>query len=480
MNFDAIRKTVGKVLCIEAAIMLPPLLFALYDRDPAALRGFAAGILALLAVGLPCAFVKREGESIGSRDGGVAAALAWIIMSLFGAIPFYVSGTIPSLSGAVFETVSGFSTTGATILTDVESVSRAILLWRSLTNWLGGMGVLIFLLAIAPVAKEGGSMYLLRAEFPGPMASKLVPRMQNSAKLLYTIYITITALQILLLTLGRVPLFDAVNISLSTVSTGGFAVKNDSLMSYSMYAQAVTMLFMMFCSISLSVFYCLAVKSFLRIKRSQELRFYIVVVLAATLFIGIGAHRSFATVGEDGFHTLFQVISVMSTTAYFSVDPGLWSYSAWAILILLMITGPMAGSTGGGMKLSRVMILAKSTRRAISRTIVPNSTHLVHLDGETVDEETVEATNSFAVVYAMALVISAIVLSMEGVSFGDGVCLGISTLGNVGIGLDNSVLPMGVAGMSILGKAVLCFDMFLGRLEFFPLLVLFSPGTWRK
>lgn len=480
MNIGTIRKTIGVILCIEAAFMLPPLLLALADGDAAALRGFAAAIAAVLAVGLPCGLIKSKDRPLGARDGFVTVALAWIIISLFGAIPFYASGTIDSVSDAVFETISGFSTTGATIIDDVEAAPRAILLWRSITNWIGGMGVLVFLLAIAPVAREGGSMFLLRAEFPGPMASKLVPRMQKSAKLLYEIYIAMTVLQILLLLLGGIPLFDSVNISLSTVSTGGFCVRNDSMASYGAYAQNVTLVFMTLCSMSFSLFYCVLALEFLRIRRSRELRAFVIVVLGVALLMGIDTASKFASVAEGVHHTLFQVVSIISTTCYVSIDASFWSPFVWAMLTVLMITGPMSGSTGGGMKLSRVMILCKSTYRAIARTVTPNSVHLIHLDGEIVEEDTVSAVESFAVAYFMAVIFTAVVLSINGLSIGDGMLAAISSLSNVGYGIDSNTFTMGVSGLNIISKAVLCFDMFLGRLEIFPMLVLFAPETWRK
>lgn len=408
MNIGTIRKTIGVILCIEAAFMLPPLLLALADGDAAALRGFAAAIAAVLAVGVPCGLIKSKGRPLGARDGFVTVAMAWIIISLFGAIPFYASGTIDSVSDAVFETISGFSTTGATIIDDVEAAPRAILLWRSITNWIGGMGVLVFLLAIAPVAREGGSMFLLRAEFPGPMASKLVPRMQKSAKLLYEIYIAMTVVQIVLLLLGGIPLFDSVNISLSTVSTGGFCVRNDSMASYGAYAQNVTLVFMTLCSMSFSLFYCVLALEFLRIRRSRELRAFVVVVLGVALLMGIDTASKFASVADGVHHTLFQVVSIISTTCYVSIDASFWSPFVWAMLTVLMITGPMSGSTG------------------------------------------------------------------------DGMLAAISSLSNVGYGIDSNTFTMGVSGLNIISKAVLCFDMFLGRLEIFPMLVLFAPETWRK
>lgn len=480
MNFQTIRKTVGTVLCIEAVFMLPPLLLALADGDAGALKGFGAAIIAVLLVGLPLVLIKRTNLSLGSRDGCVTVALAWIVISVFGAIPFYISGVISSPIDAVFETVSGFSTTGATIIDDVEAAPRAILLWRSITNWVGGMGVLVFMLAILPSGREGGSMFLLRAEFPGPMAGKLVPRMQKSAKLLYEIYILFTALQILLLALGGVSLFDSVNIALSTVSTGGFAIKNDSLVSYGGYAQTVTLVFMTLCSMSFSIFYCLVAREFLRIKRNHELRVFVGIVAVVALLIGLDSAASFASFGENVRHSLFQVVSIISTTCYVSVDAGSWSTFVWALLVLLMITGPMAGSTGGGMKLSRVMILAKSTYRAIAKTITPDSVHLIRIDDEVVDEETVSAVNSFAVAYFIALVLTALILSLDGLDFGKGIIVGISGIGNIGYGLDANTFTYGVSGLSLLSKFTLCFDMFLGRLEIFPLLIMFAPATWRK
>ena len=480
MNISTIRKTIGVILCIEAAFMLPSLALAVADGDYTAAHGFAVAIAAVLIVGLPCGLIRSRDRPLGARDGFVTVALAWIIISLFGAVPFYVSGVIPSISGAVFETVSGFSTTGATIIDDVEAAPRAILLWRSITNWIGGMGVLVFLLAIAPVAREGGSMFLLRAEFPGPMAAKLVPRMQKSAKLLYEIYIVMTLAQIILLLLGGLPIFDSVNISLSTVSTGGFCVRNDSMASYGAYAQNVTLVFMTLCSMSFSLFYCAVAREFLRIRRSRELRTFILVVLGVALLMGIDTASQFESVGRGVHHTLFQVISIISTTCYVSVDASFWSPFVWAMLTVLMITGPMSGSTGGGMKLSRVMILGKSTYRAIARTVTPNSVHLIHLDGEIVEEDTVSAVGSFAVAYFMAVILTGLVLSLDGLPIGDGMLAGISSLSNVGYGIDSNTFTMGVSNLNILSKAVLCFDMFLGRLEIFPMLILFAPDTWKK
>jgi len=477
MNFQLMRKTMGQILCLEAGLMLPPLLLSLCDGDMAVVKGFACGAAILLLLGLPFMLVRAPQGRLGSRDGAVTVALSWIIISIFGAIPYYVSGVIPSVSDAIFETVSGFSTTGTTVLADVETVERGILLWRSLTHWIGGMGVLIFVLAIAPVAREGGSMFLLRAEFPGPMTGKLVPRMQKSAKLLYEMYILMTVVQTLLLIFGGVSVFDSVNISLSTVSTGGFAVKNDSLMSYSLYVQIVTAVFMAMCSISFSVFYLIAAGELIRLRYSEELKCYFAAVISCSIIIGLDMAAAFDTAGECIHHTVFQVISLMSTTGYLSVDSSFWTPFAMAVFVLLMVTGPMAGSTGGGMKLSRVIILLKGSYRATAKSITPGSVHLVHLNGEIVDEDTVSTVNAFAALYAITILMTALVLSLDGLNIEQGLVVGISCIGNIGLGLDNNVLS---GGCTILSKAVLCFDMFLGRLELFPMLVLFAPATWRK
>ena len=480
MNFRTMKKTVGTILCIEAGIMVFPLLLAAVDGDENIITAFGAAIVSVLFVGLLLAVSNRGGRGLGPRDGCVTVALAGIAMSFFGAIPYCAGGVIPKLADAVFETVSGFTTTGATIIADVESVPRAILLWRSITNWIGGMGVLVFLLAIVPMAQEGGSMFLLRAEFPGPIAGKLVPRMQKSAKLLYEIYILMTVAQTVLLVCGGVPLFDSVNIALSTVSTGGFSIKNDSLISYSRYAQDVTLVFMALCSVSFSIFYCLVAKEFLRLRKNRELRLFVIVVLAVALLIGISSYGSFDSFGDTLHHSLFQTVSVISTTCYASIGTQHWQPFVWSLLIILMVTGPMAGSTGGGMKLSRVMILAKSTYRAIKKTIVPGSVHLIRMDDEVVDEETVSSVGSFAAAYLFALLITALILSLDGLDFGSGMTVAISGIGNIGYGIDSGTFTCGVSGLSLLSKAALCFDMFLGRLEIFPLLILFAPATWRK
>lgn len=479
MNYRTIIKTIGMILCVEAVFMLAPLLLAVHDGEAEQVRGFAIAVATLLILGFP-GLVTRKRGSLNSREGGVTVALAWIIMSVFGAIPIYASGVLPSVTDAIFETVSGFSTTGMTMLADVESVPRSILLWRSITHWLGGMGVLVFVMAIAPTASDGGSMFLLRAEFPGPMAGKLVPRMKKSALLLYEIYIIMTVLQTLLLMLGGETLFDSVNIAMSTVSTGGFSVRNDSLMSFGRYTQTVTAVFMLLCSMSFSIFYCIAAKEFLRIRKSQELRFYAIILVSFTALIIVNMYGSFDADGGSLHHSLFQVISVISTTGYVTLNESFWSPFAWALLTVLMITGPMAGSTGGGMKLSRVMILWQSVYRSIAKTVTPGAVKLVHLDGEQVDEETVSTVNSFVAAYIIAAVASAVVLALGGIAIKDGLMVALSCLGNSGLGTAGAVLPSDGSVYDVFAKLVLCFDMYLGRLEIFPMLILLAPATWKK
>lgn len=470
MNFKAIGKTIGVILSIEAGFMLPPLFMALADGNGDIAKAFAISAAAALAVGLPLVLNRKWQDRLGARDGFAAAVLAWLAMSLFGALPYLLGGVIPSATDA-FETVSGFTTSSATVISDVEAMPRSVLLWRSITNWLGGMGVLVFLLAVTPAAKEGGSMYLLRAEFPGPTATKLVPRMQKSAKLLYIIYIIMTLVMIVLLSFDM-PLFDAVNISLSTVSTGGFEIKNDSLMSYSRYAQAVTTLFMILCGMSFSIFYCLAVRDFFRIKRNAELKAFALIFGLSCLIVGLSSYKSFDGFGEGLHYTLFEVSSIISTTAHTAVDSSVWSQLALSLLMLLMIVGPMSGSTGGGMKISRLMILLKTAKRTLGRIIIPNSVHVIHLGDDAVDEETTATVSTFFAVYLLLMLVTAVLLSFEGIDFGEGVTAAISSLSNIG--------ATEMKGYGVLGKLLLAFDMILGRLEIFPVLVLFAPQTWRK
>ena len=467
MNFKAIGKTIGVILSIEAGFMLPPLFMALADGNGDIAKAFAISAAAALAVGLPLVLNRKWQDRLGARDGFAAAVLAWLAMSLFGALPYLLGGVIPSATDAFFETVSGFTTSSATVISDVEAMPRSVLLWRSITNWLGGMGVPVFL----PAAKEGGSMYLLRAEFPGPTATKLVPRMQKSAKLLYIIYIIMTLVMIVLLSFD-VPLFDAVNISLSTVSTGGFEIKNDSLMSYSRYAQAVTTLFMILCGMSFSIFYCLAVRDFSRIKRNAELKAFALIFGLSCLIVGLSSYKSFDGFGEALHYTLFEVSSIISTTAHTAVDSSVWSQLALSLLMLLMIVGPMSGSTGGGMKISRLMILLKTAKRTLGRIIIPNSVHVIHLGDDAVDEETTATVSTFFAVYLLLMLVTAVLLSFEGIGFGEGVTAAISSLSNIG--------ATEMKGYGVLGKLLLAFDMILGRLEIFPVLVLFAPQTWRK
>lgn len=471
MNYRAIGKTIGVILGIEAAFMLSPLLLALKNGNAELAVGFVVAIAAAVATGSVFFLLnRREKQKLGARDGFAAAVLSWLALSVFGALPYYFGGIL-SAGDAFFETVSGFTTSSATVIFDVEAMPASILLWRSITNWLGGMGVLVFLLAITPSSKDGGSVFLLRAELPGPMTGKIVPRMQKNAKLLYEIYIIMTLLMTVLLLIDM-PLFDAVNLAMSTVSTGGFSIRNDSLMSYSAYAQGITTLFMLLCGVSFAVFYCIAARDILRLKANRELRCYAIVFAAAVLAVCINARESFTSVANCIHHSLFEVSSIMSSTAHYSTSSEVWPQFTVSLMLMLMIVGPMSGSTGGGMKISRIMILMKSVKRTVGRIVVPDSVHVIHLNDESVDNETLGTVNAFVCVYLCVMLATAVLLSFDGISFGDGVAAAISSLSNAGV--------TDMEGYSIFGKLLLCADMILGRLEIFPVLVLFSPRTWRK
>ena len=358
-------------------------------------------------------------------------------------------------------------------------MSYSMLFWRSFTHWVGGMGVLVFLLTLIPLT-GGSHMNLMKAESPGPSVTRLVPKVKSTAKILYMIYIVLTIIEIFLLLFGGMPLFDSITLSLGTAGTGGFGIKNDSIAGYSTYCQVIITIFMILFGINFNAYFLILIRKFRQAWESEEVRAYLLIIAAATLAITFNVRGYFSSFAQAFQQTIFQVASIITTTGYATTNFDLWPEFSRVILVLLMIVGASAGSTGGGMKLSRVMILAKSTYRAIARTVTPNSVHLIHLDGEIVEEDTVSAVESFAIAYFMAAILTAVVLSINGLSIGDGMLAAISSLSNVGYGIDSNTFTMGVSGLNIISKAVLCFDMFLGRLEIFPMLVLFAPETWRK
>ncbi len=482
MNYRAVFNIIGKVLCIVAVFMLPALILSLCLREWDGARSFAVSVAACAALGLLFAMMKPKRKDIFAREGLVTVGLAWIFVSLLGALPFLLSGAIPNYLDCVFETVSGFTTTGATILGDVESLPRGVLYWRSFTHWLGGMGVLVFLLILNPLSDKntGEGMHLLRAESPGIKASKLVPRMKDSATILYLIYIGMTVLEFLLLVIGRMPLFDAVCLTFGTAGTGGFGVLNDSVASYSPYCQWVITAFMLLFGVNFNVYFLLLIRKFRKAVKNEELWAYAGVVAASILIISVSILRRFDTVEETVRAAAFQVASIISTTGYSTADFDAWPQIARTILVALMFCGACAGSTGGGAKVIRIIVSFKAARRSIYKTMHPNSVRIIHVDGERLDDATVGAVSAYMLVYFIITAAAILLVSLDGKSFETSFTAVAACLNNIGPGL-GGVGPMeNYSAFSWLSKVVLTLSMLIGRLEIYPILLLFTPSVWKK
>ena len=481
MNYRMIGRIIGQILGLETLFLLPPLVICLADGDEPAVLGFTLSILISSAVYLLLRWLCRNAESgFRAKEGLVCVSLAWMAMSFLGCLPFVLSGAIPDLVDALFETVSGFTTTGASILPVVEGLPRGILFWRSFTHWVGGMGVLVFLLAIVPVSGAGGgfTMHLLRAESPGPNVGKLVPRIKQTAKLLYLIYVALTALNLLFLLFGGMPLFDAVCTAFGTAGTGGFGIRNDSLASYSPYLQNVTTVFMLLFGVNFSCYYLLLMRQFRDVFRDEELRIYLAVVAGSILLITWDLRGVYATVGETLRHAAFQVGSIISTTGFATTDFDLWPSFSKAILMILMITGACAGSTAGGLKLARALLLFKTLRRNARQVLHPNRVQVVRNNGQAVPEKVLEHANAYFAAYIIIILLSFLLISLDEFSLTTNFTAVLACFNNVGPGFDGVGPTCSFAAYSGLSKLVLILDMLAGRLEIFPILALFSRGSW--
>lgn len=417
-----------------------------------------------------------------AQEGFAATGLSWIFMSAFGALPFFLSGQIPSYVDAFFEMVSGFTTTGASILTDVEALSRCNLFWRSFSHWLGGMGVLVFLLAVVPGARKNGGtgIYLMRAESPGPSVDKLTPHLRQTAMILYGIYILLTALCIVCLLLGGMPVFDSFCIAFGTAGTGGFAIKNSSMGGYSYFLQTVVTVFMFLFGVNFSLYYMLLLRKFKAVFKNEELRLYFGIAASSIVLIAINISCMYNTVYEAVHHAAFQVVSIMTTTGYGTVDFEQWPAFSKAILLSLMFIGASAGSTGGGLKVSRVLLLMKSIRRTIRKALHPRRVQPVYMDGRAVSEEVCDNVNAYLAIYCVILVLSFAIISVDGFSIGTNFSAVASCFNNIGPGFELVGATQNFSIYSDLSKIILSLDMLLGRLEIFPLLLLLSPDTWSR
>ena len=483
MNVKSISRTVGLILLITGIFQLFPLLIAVIDHEPRNILAYIESLCLILLVGSALLLFSRGGNRMFSAQEGFAATgLSWIFMSAFGALPFFLSGQIPSYVDAFFEMVSGFTTTGASILTDVEALSRCNLFWRSFSHWLGGMGVLVFLLAVVPGARKNGGtgIYLMRAESPGPSVDKLTPHLRQTAMILYGIYILLTALCIVCLLLGGMPVFDSFCIAFGTAGTGGFAIKNSSMGGYSCFLQTVVTVFMFLFGVNFSLYYMLLLRKFKAVFKNEELRLYFGIAASSIVLIAINISCMYNTVYEAVHHAAFQVVSIMTTTGYGTVDFEQWPAFSKAILLSLMFIGASAGSTGGGLKVSRVLLLMKSIRRTIRKALHPRRVQPVYMDGRAVSEEVCDNVNAYLAIYCVILVLSFAVISVDGFSIGTNFSAVASCFNNIGPGFELVGATQNFSIYSDLSKIILSLDMLLGRLEIFPLLLLLSPDTWSR
>ena len=481
MNYRMIGRIIGQILGLEALFLLLPLAICLADGDEPAVLGFTLSVLISAGVYLLLRWLCRNAETgFRAKEGLVCVSLAWMAMSFLGCLPFFLSGAIPNLVDALFETVSGFTTTGASILPAVEGLPRGLLFWRSFTHWVGGMGVLVFLLAIIPISGAGGgfTMHLLRAESPGPNVGKLVPRIRQTAKLLYLIYVVLTVLDLIFLLLGGMPLFDALCTAFATAGTGGFSVRNASMAAYSPYLQNVTTVFMLLFGVNFSCYYLLLMRQIRNVFRDEELRLYLGLVAAAILLITWDLRGLYATVGETVRQAAFQVSSIISTTGFATTDFDLWPSFSKAILMILMITGACAGSTAGGLKLARALLLFKTLRRNARQVLHPSRVQVVRNNGQAVPEKVLEHANAYFAAYIIIIIVSFLLISLDEFSLTTNFTAVLACFNNVGPGLDGVGPTCSYAAYSTFSKLVLTVDMMAGRLEIFPILALFSRGSW--
>lgn len=481
MNYEMVVYVLLNIAKIEGVLMMIPGIVSLIYGEYNTAKVILTIAILLAAFGFIFTLKKPRRLDIFAKDGLFIVGIAWITFSLLGALPFYFTGSINSYVNAVFETVSGFTTTGSTILTDIESLPNGILFWRSFTHWIGGMGVLVFVLAIIPLAGSR-SMNIMKAEVPGPTVDKLVPKTKQTAKILYFIYVGLTILQVIFLVVGKMPLFDSILTSFSTAGTGGFSNKNNSIAYYdSAYVDGVVTVFMILFGINFNLFYLALLKKFKRIFKSEELRTYIAIIAVSTLLITFNIRGMYPSFLKAFRYASFQVATIITTTGFMTADFNVWPMFSKAILLLLMIVGACAGSTGGGLKVSRVLIMVKHIKCEIKRLLHPRAMVSVKIDKKTVETSVISSVLAYLLVYFSLIVISFLLISINEFDFETSLTSVITCINNVGPGLGAIVGPTGnFSSFSDFSKIILCFDMLLGRLEIFPILLLFSPRMYKR
>lgn len=478
MNNSVIRYILGCVLKIESILFLFPCIVAVIYKEH---EGFSYLLSAVVCgvLGLLLTYKKPASFVFYLKEGSIATALSWIVISVFGAVPFYLTDEIPSFTDALFETVSGFTTTGASILSDVEALSYCSLFWRSFTHWIGGMGVLVFLLAIIPLS--GGSQFnLMRAESPGPSVGKLVPKIKTTARLLYVIYLGLTLIQVIFMLAGGLNPFDAITITFGTAGTGGFGVKNSSIGGYSHYIQWVVAIFMLLFGVNFNVYYLIIYRKWRKALSIEEVRTYLLIIIVSTGIIFLNIYKTISTTSDAFRYAFFQVSTLITSTGFSTTDYDLWPQASKTVLIMVMFIGACAGSTGGGIKVSRIIIFFKSIKKELLYYIHPKSILKIKMDGKPVEHEVVRATNVYFVTFTIIFSLSVFAISFDNKDFTTNFTAVLATINNMGPGLEGAGPTQNFGSFSILSKFVLMFDMIAGRLELFPLLLLFHPSIWKE
>lgn len=480
MNRKMVFYMIGQMIKLEAALLVLPLLVSLIYKEYTTALSFLITIGIALAVGFALTLIFRtKNRVIYAKEGFVIVALTWLALSAVGSLPFIISGEIPSFFDAFFETVSGFTTTGASIVVDVESMSHGILFWRSFTHWIGGMGVLVFIMAIIPTVTDR-SIHILRAEMPGPIVGKLVPKTKDTAKILYLIYIIMTIVEIVLLLIGGMPLFESTVHAFGTAGTGGFGIKADSIAGYSPYLQWVITIFMLLFGVNFNLYYLALIRHFHSIFKSRELWCYIGIFAAACLAITINIYPMYQNFSESFRLAAFQTSSILTTTGYATADFNLWPGFSKAILFLLMFIGGCAGSTAGGLKVSRVILLFKIVRKELLHILHPRSVAVIKFEGKKVDNPTLNSVSTYFVLYIFGILGIFLILCLEPFDLETNLSATVSCFNNVGPGLSLVGPASNYSAYSPLSKLMLSFAMLLGRLEIFPLWFTLTPSTWSK
>ena len=478
MNFRMIKYTLGWILLFEAGFFSVPMLTAVAYGEWRTLIAFLIASVICSAIGLICMIKKPEKSTLYAREGFVIVSLSWILLSIFGALPFVFDGCETNFINALFESAAGFTTTGSSIFAEVESLPHAILMWRSFTHWIGGMGVLVFIMAFLPLS-GGQNMHIMRAESPGPEVSKLVPKVKHTALILYSIYLGLTVIYFIILLISGMNVFESLNTAFATAGTGGFGFRNDSFASFTAAQQIIVTVFMLVFSINFNSYY-LILRLKLRDAINAEVRAFVIIVIGAIAIITLNIYKSYDSVGEAIRHAAFSVASLISTTGFATENFDLWPSLSKTVLVLVMFIGACAGSTGGGMKVSRILILFKGFTREIYTLIHPKQVKKITMDRRPVDREVVRSVNAYIACFILVFTTSLLLITLDNRDLETNFTAVAATINNIGPGLSGVGPASNFRDFSAFSKLVLTFNMIAGRLELFPMLILFSPATWKK